>query len=71
MTKAEAEERLLAADTAFAGVNDMGALAQHPHLRRITVDTPAGPAAIPAPAPIVDGVARQYGAVPAIGEGEA
>lgn len=71
MTKAEAEERLLAADAAFAGVNDMGALAQHPHLRRIMVDTPAGPASIPAPAPIVDGQVRHYGAVPAKGEGKA
>jgi len=67
MTKAEAEERLLAADAAFAGVNDMAALAVHPHLRRITVDTPAGPAAIPAPAPIIDGERRSYGAVPALG----
>ncbi|MBB6122987.1 CaiB/BaiF CoA transferase family protein [Sphingobium subterraneum] len=67
MTKAQAEERLRAADAAFAGVNDMAALAQHPHLRRITVDTPVGPVAIPAPAPIVKGEARRYGAVPAIG----
>ena len=66
--QAEAEEALLAADAAFAGVNDMAALASHPHLRRVVVDTPNGPVAIPAPAPIVDGGERSLGAVPALGE---
>ncbi|TCM46506.1 crotonobetainyl-CoA:carnitine CoA-transferase CaiB-like acyl-CoA transferase [Rhizobium sp. PP-F2F-G48] len=64
----EAERRLIAADTAFASVNDMAALSAHPHLRRIIVETPAGPVAYPAPAPIFVGEARSYGSVPAIGE---
>ena len=64
---AEAVERLEAADTAFASVNDMAALSAHPHLRRISVETPSGTAAIPAPAPIVSGQPRRYGAVPALG----
>jgi formyl-CoA transferase len=40
----------------------------HPHLRRIEVDTPAGPVSYPAPAAIVVDQPRDYGAVPGIGE---
>ncbi|MFN3349297.1 CaiB/BaiF CoA transferase family protein [Pseudorhodoplanes sp.] len=54
------------AGIAFARVSDCALLSSHPHLRRITVDTPSGPATLPAPAPIVDGE-RRYGAVPALG----
>ncbi len=68
LTHDEVVRRLIAADTAFASVNDMAGLARHPHLRRITVETPAGPVAIPAPAPIVAGEQRRYGRVPAVGE---
>jgi formyl-CoA transferase len=46
----------------------MADLATHPHLRRIAVDTPAGLVSYPAPAPIVVGEDRHYGAVPGIGE---
>jgi formyl-CoA transferase len=46
----------------------MADLATHPHLRRIDVATPAGVVSYPAPAPIVVGEDRRYGAVPAIGE---
>jgi len=38
------------------------------HLRRITVDTPNGPVAYPAPGAIWMDVERSYGAVPGIGE---
>jgi itaconate CoA-transferase len=55
------------ADIAFARVSDCAALSQHPHLRRIEVDTPSGPATLPAPAPIIDET-RRYGRVPALGE---
>ncbi len=59
--------RLLAeVDIAFARVSDMALLARHPHLRRITIDTPTGPVAYPAPAPIRSSP-RRYGAVPALG----
>jgi itaconate CoA-transferase len=68
LTEAEARERLIAADTAFAAVNDMAGLSAHPHLRRISVETPNGPVAYPAPAAQVVGEARRYGAVPAIGQ---
>jgi itaconate CoA-transferase len=67
LDEAELRQRLTDADIAFAAVNDMAGLAGHPHLRRITVETPAGPVAIPAPAPIVQGQARGYGPVPALG----
>lgn len=68
LTEAEARRRLEATDVAFASVNDMAALSSHAHLRRIVVETPAGPVAYPAPAPIVAGEQRHYGAVPALGE---
>jgi itaconate CoA-transferase len=55
-------------DIAFAEVNTMADLAGHPHLRRIEVDTPAGPVTYPAPAAIVVDQPRHYGAVPGIGD---
>lgn len=63
---AEATAAIVKADVAFATVNDMEGLSHHPHLRRITVDTPNGPVAYPAPATIIDGPERTYGAVPAL-----
>ena len=64
---AELMTMLETADIAFARVNDCALLSSHPHLRRIEVDTPSGPAAMPAPAPIID-TQRRYGAVPALGQ---
>jgi formyl-CoA transferase len=55
------------ADIAFARVNDCALLSQHPHLRRIAIETPSGPAAMPAPAPVIE-TERRYGRVPALGE---
>ena len=52
MTRDELLKRLSDADIAFAEVNTMADLADHPHLRRIEVDTPAGPVSYPAPAAI-------------------
>ena len=68
MTRDELLKRLSDADIAFAEVNTMADLAGHPHLRRIEVDTPAGPVNYPAPAAIVVDQPRHYGAVPGIGE---
>src|ERR1700676_2471875 len=68
MTRDELLKRLSDADIAFAEVNTMADLAVHPHLRRIEVDTPAGPVTYPAPAAIVVDPPRHYGAVPRIGE---
>jgi formyl-CoA transferase len=64
---AELMTMLETADIAFARVNDCALLSSHPHLRRIEVGTPSGPAAMPAPAPIVD-AQRRFGAVPALGQ---
>src|ERR1700730_15439910 len=68
MTRDALLQRLSDADIAFAEVNTMADLAHHPHLRRIEVDTPAGPVSYPAPAAIVVDAPRHYGAVPGIGE---
>ncbi|WP_417743842.1 CaiB/BaiF CoA transferase family protein [Salipiger sp.] len=64
LTADEAEAALLRADVALARVNDMEALSGHPHLRRITVDTPNGPVSYPAPAPVWEGDAPRFGPVP-------
>jgi formyl-CoA transferase len=56
------------AEIGFARVNDWELLSKHPHLRRITVGAPSGPVSTPAPAPIVAGQERLYGAIPALGE---
>jgi formyl-CoA transferase len=68
MGRDELLKRLSDADIAFAEVNTMADLAVHPHLRRIEVDTPNGPVSYAAPAAIVVGPPRHYGAVPGIGE---
>src|SRR5579862_7242431 len=67
MTRDALLQRLAEADIAFAEVNSMDDLAQHPHLRRIEVQTPNGVVSYPAPAAIVVGEPRRYGAVPDIG----
>jgi itaconate CoA-transferase len=61
-------EKLTRFDIAFGRINDLNLLAQHPHLRRVSVATPTGPASMPAPTAIHDGAPRSYGAVPALGE---
>ncbi len=62
------EQKLAAADIAFARVNGPAELARHPHLRRITVGTPSGPVSYPAPAEQSAAASRRYGPVPALGE---
>jgi formyl-CoA transferase len=61
------EQKLAAADIAFARVNSPADLTHHPHLRRITVGTPSGPVSYPAPARSDAVVTGRYGAVPALG----
>lgn len=65
-TGSEAIEALLVADVALASVNDMEGLSTHPHLRRISVETPNGTVSYPAPAPIWHGETPHYGPVPAL-----
>jgi formyl-CoA transferase len=61
-------EKLTRYDVAFGVINDLNLLIRHPHLRRVIVETPSGPASMPAPAAMHDGAPRRYGAVPALGE---
>jgi itaconate CoA-transferase len=61
-------QKLAAADIAYAGVNDVAALARHPHLRRMTIGTPSGPVSYPPPAERHASTSRRYGPVPALGE---
>jgi itaconate CoA-transferase len=68
MNVAPLVEKLTQYDIAFGVINDLDLLVRHPHLRRVTVGTPSGPANMPAPAAIHDGAPRRYGAVPALGE---
>jgi itaconate CoA-transferase len=62
------EQKLAAADIAFARVNTPADLSHHPHLRRISIGTPSGPVSYPAPAERGASSTRHYGAVPALGE---
>lgn len=64
----EAIDILSSAQIALASVNDMAGLSAHPHLRRITVDSPNGPVSLPAPGFVIAGEDRQFGAVPALNE---
>jgi itaconate CoA-transferase len=64
----ELADRLAAFDIAFARVNDTALLATHPHLRRITVATPSGPASYPAPTREWASAPDAFGPVPALGE---
>ena len=68
MNVAPLVEKLTQYDIAFGVINDLDLLVRHPHLRRVTVGTPSGPANMPAPPAIHDGAPRRYGAVPALGE---
>ncbi|MCO5090902.1 CaiB/BaiF CoA-transferase family protein [Bosea sp. (in: a-proteobacteria)] len=70
MSEEEATQALTRADIAFASVNDMAALSSHPHLRRVTVGSQAGPIAFPAPGPVFVGQPRSYGPVPALGQAQ-
>lgn len=64
----EARRLLLAANTAFGFVNDVAAFGRHPALRRVTVETPNGPARLASPPVRLEDGDRALGPVPAIGE---
>jgi crotonobetainyl-CoA:carnitine CoA-transferase CaiB-like acyl-CoA transferase len=68
MTRQQAAARLREAGTAYGFVNGLAELAHHPALRRVSVDTPNGPASIIAPPAMRDGDTPALGRVPAIGE---
>lgn len=67
-TRSELCEKLLASRIAFGRVNSIGEFSEHGDLRRVEVQTPSGPAQIPAPPAVVDGGVEHLGPVPACGE---
>ncbi|MGY2049335.1 CaiB/BaiF CoA transferase family protein [Methylobacterium sp. JK268] len=67
LTRDEAAARLTASGTAYGFVNAVADLVTHPALRRVAVETPAGPAVIVAPPALIDGRGRPLGPVPGIG----
>jgi itaconate CoA-transferase len=67
LESAELVTRLSRADIAFAFVNEISDLLEHAQLHTLSVETPAGPVKLPAPAPIWVEGARRYGPVPALG----
>jgi len=69
-TRDECARLLRAANTAYGFVNDLPALAAHPALRRLVVQTPNGEVSMAAPAAMQMDAAkpRHYGPVPALGE---
>ena len=57
------------AEIAFARVNDMEGILRHPHLRRMSVGSPGGPIALPAPpARWMGEDDPRFGPLPALGE---
>ena len=64
--RAEVAEMLDKAQIAFAGVNTVADLAAHPHLRRMSVETPDRSVSMPMP-PVRSGVAPEPGPAPALG----
>ena len=67
MEAAAAVAAMIEAGIAVAMVSDMDGLSAHPHLRRMVVETPNGPVALPAPPALFDGAPRACGPVPALG----
>jgi len=67
-TREEWAERLRAAAIAFGSLNSVADLSKHPQLRRMSLETPAGPASIPAPPAIFVGQDRPLKPVPAAGQ---
>lgn len=66
--RGEIVDRLTAAEIAFGSVNSVADFAGHPQLRRITVETEAGPVAMPAPPVRSTARATRTSAVPRLGE---
>jgi crotonobetainyl-CoA:carnitine CoA-transferase CaiB-like acyl-CoA transferase len=66
LDRAACAAKLRAANTAYGFVNDLAAFARHPALRRVELETPAGPVAIAAPAARFSDGDRDLGPVPAL-----
>jgi crotonobetainyl-CoA:carnitine CoA-transferase CaiB-like acyl-CoA transferase len=59
---------LEAAGIAYGRLNEIDAVADHPHLRRLEVDTPAGPINVIAPPALINGRAPELRAVASLGQ---
>lgn len=68
MTRAEVRKRLISAGIAFAAVNDLAGLSDHPQLRRCTVESAAGSVKLVAPAAISNSDQVQLRPVPSLGQ---
>jgi crotonobetainyl-CoA:carnitine CoA-transferase CaiB-like acyl-CoA transferase len=68
LSRAEAVNRLNAAAIAYGMLNGVDGLSAHPQLRRVTVQTPSGAVALPAPPARVAGAEAALRPVPALGE---
>ncbi len=68
LDQAEAAELLRQAGIAYGRLNDMAGLSQHPQLRRVNVETPAGDARVVAVAAIRSDQTESLRKVPSVGE---
>ena len=68
LTLEQATTRLTQAKTAYGRVNDLQALANHPALRRLPVQTPNGPATLIAPPVLTPDTPTHLRPVPALGQ---
>jgi itaconate CoA-transferase len=66
LTQADLQGRLREADLAYASVNEVDDLIDHPALRRIEVETETGPISMPAPPVRTSEDAPKYGAPPSL-----
>lgn len=67
-TELELRKNLADAGIAFASLNDMRSLSEHPQLRRVPTATPSGIAQLVAPAAQADGETFNPGRIPALDE---
>ncbi|MCB1740620.1 MAG: CoA transferase, partial [Gammaproteobacteria bacterium] len=68
LTQGQLQERLRAADLAYASVNEVADIIEHPALRRVEVQTARGPISMPAPPVRSPGVLDSFGSPPEIDE---
>jgi crotonobetainyl-CoA:carnitine CoA-transferase CaiB-like acyl-CoA transferase len=68
LTEAQAAERLEAAGIAYGRLNTVEQAAVHPHLRFVTLETPAGEIRVVAPAAVIDDLAPVLRPLPALGQ---
>ncbi|PHQ70220.1 MAG: carnitine dehydratase [Sneathiella sp.] len=68
LPRAEVIARLQAGHIAFGSLNTVADLSEHPQITRRTVESPQGPVNLLASPIHLEGDARRYGAIPALGE---